>query len=240
MRWSTVIPSTENLQDQIRELVAAFTKVMSAVLPADYPEIKAQVLGLARSLGNQARAEPLQAAYTVAAVLITAVILGRLGRGKKVTVMDALSEDPDLSVFVGFWQALPQDGPWEKPDLSKDLPPSKDAKDKAKKTLPPRLIVFAPVNSAFEKARGEILNLNEEQWRRLLVTHVAHSEALTEVLEAAETLVSSTNSQIPLACIRDTFSDGSVKVRAPIETSNGLIYRIDAVLQPQKLPLAGR
>ena len=24
------------------------------------------------------------------------------------------------------------------------------------------------------------------------------------------------------------------------ETSNGLIYRIDAVLQPQKLPLAGR
>ena len=30
------------------------------------------------------------------------------------------------------------------------------------------------------------------------------------------------------------------QVRAPIETSNGLIYRIDAVLQPQKLPLAGR
>jgi len=32
---------------------------------------------------------------------------GRLGRGKKVTVMDALSEDPDLSVFVGFWQVRP-------------------------------------------------------------------------------------------------------------------------------------
>jgi len=40
-------------------------------------EIKAQVLGLARSVASQARAEPLQAAYTVAAVLITAVILGR-------------------------------------------------------------------------------------------------------------------------------------------------------------------
>ena len=29
---------------------------------------------------------------------------GRLGRGKKVTVMDALSEDPDLSVYVVIFQ----------------------------------------------------------------------------------------------------------------------------------------
>ena len=106
--------------------------------------------------------------------------------------MDVLSEDPDLSVFAGFWQAssppcaraqpprvafprdsdrapaastragvssthssrshapglqaLPEDGPWDKPDLSRPTPISPPAERGAPTApAPERLVVLAPV-----------------------------------------------------------------------------------------------
>ena len=50
-----------------------------------------------------------------------------------------------------------------------------------------------------------------------------------------------TNSEVPLAAVLcETFSDGSSRVRPHIEASNGVVYKIDTVLQPLRLALAGK
>lgn len=167
----------------------------------------------------------LTVASTVFAAVVAAAVVRRVSRPSK-TVMDVLESDPDLSCFHGFWQSLPKDGPWEKPDLAKPRPKEDGAASQK------RLVVFVPINNAWVKARQEVFAYPADVWRKLLISHVCESHLPQETLESIGQLDSLSGRHVSLDCIRNFYSDGSSQVRSAVCADNGIVYKIERVLAP--------
>jgi hypothetical protein len=67
------------------------------------------------------------------------------------TIMGMLESDPDLHIFLGYWQAIGDVGPWDRPDL--DKPPALTTRPQ-EGVAQEHMILFAPTNDAFQVWEG--------------------------------------------------------------------------------------
>ena len=63
------------------------------------------------------------------------------------TIMGMLESDPDLHIFLGYWQAIGDVGPWDRPDLDK---PHAATTRPQEGVAQENMILFAPTNDAFQ------------------------------------------------------------------------------------------
>jgi len=193
----------------------------------------------------------LTVAGSIGAAALTVYAGSYLFSSRWSTIEQVLRDQEDLSVFHGFWSAMEDvakeeegeeqsDRSYEgrtrrKPDLNAAGPgwltrmaasmgwSSSDAERRM-------IVVFAPSNDAFVRARADTFNYDRKSWRTFMMGHVAITRLPRVVLEQAGQIQSISNTIITLDCIRTMFSDGSWRIKPAIEARNGLVYKIDRVI----------
>lgn len=102
------------------------------------------------------------------------------------------------------------------------------------------LTVFAPTNSAFAKLpQDKVVNLlkteNREQLRKLVLLHAYAGKLMAEDLQKVSALKTEAGQEIKVTVSRDLkdIALANAKVMLPKEeANNGVVYPLDAVLQP--------
>ncbi|EKX42817.1 hypothetical protein GUITHDRAFT_111187 [Guillardia theta CCMP2712] len=166
---------------------------------------------------------PVLVAVSILCVLLCAC----MSKGAKETVRDILQRDPDTTLFFSYYEELKQ-GAWDKPSLSKHH---------ATRSL----VVFAPVNSALQSNVGQrlLMSLNEQEWRKYLLSHVALSQVLDpaslEKLGRDSAVTTVTGIGYPLSTLFSKYTDGTDRVLAARRASNGWVYKVPALLPAEDL-----
>mmetsp|Transcript_17470 Transcript_17470/g.44147 ORF Transcript_17470/g.44147 Transcript_17470/m.44147 type:complete len:225 (-) Transcript_17470:33-707(-) len=215
-RWSTVIPaaSASELLGLKEQVCRAATVALANVLPSD---LTVQALGLEASLETAEGRYALCIALAAAGVCTASLLLmSKRAKAPLPNVRDILASDPDLFAFSSFYDRLSPSGPFDKPDLATTQ----------------HLVVLAPTNAAFTRDQVRLFALAESEWRFLLLSHVLSTHATQQELTTLNSLPSVTRAVAPLNCLVGTYSDGSRRMKVPQLASNGLVYSIDALVEP--------
>uniref|UniRef100_A0A6U2G1Z1 FAS1 domain-containing protein n=1 Tax=Hemiselmis andersenii TaxID=464988 RepID=A0A6U2G1Z1_HEMAN len=210
-RWSTILPAAS--ASELLELAEILRKAATLALA------RVQATEGFQSASTLTGPDAKVAICMVGAVAVCAVsYLVSKRCAKTPNVKEVLAMNPDLFAFSSFYdRILSKPGPFDVPDLA---------------TTQSRFVILAPTNDAFTRDQKRLSLLDEGQWRFLLLSHVICTDVQPDRLSSLASLPSVTRSMAPLNCLVDKFSDGSNRVRVPQEASNGLVYAIDALIEP--------
>lgn len=64
--------------------------------------------------------------------------------------MAMIESDPELQIFHRYWQGMGDEGPWDRPDLSKPPAAEVASKGPASGAKQETMVLFAPTNDAFQ------------------------------------------------------------------------------------------
>ena len=137
------------------------------------------------------------------------------------TLVDAIAADDDFSTFAGALQAA---------NLENTL------------RGPGPFTLFVPTNDAFATLpEGTLANLlipeNNEELTSRLLHHVANGKILSADMKRMGTVETAFGSSLPVTAPGDQVQIGEAQiVTVDMETDNGVIHVIDAVLLPPSMP----